>query len=64
MAYDEELADRIRVMLGAAPPVREVKMFGGLAFMVHERMVVCVRGGGDLLVRTDPSLDFNAAATL
>lgn len=55
MAYDEELAERIRIMLAAASPVREVKMFGGLAFMVDERMVVCVRGDGDLLVRTDPA---------
>lgn len=29
-------------------------MFGGLSFMVNEKMVVSVRGDGDLLVRTDP----------
>lgn len=29
-------------------------MFGGLAFMVDEKMVVCVRGDADLLVRADP----------
>jgi hypothetical protein len=34
MAYDTELADRIRFLIGAAPGVTEKKMFGGLAFMV------------------------------
>ncbi len=29
-------------------------MFGGLAFMVDEAMVVCVMRDGDLLVRADP----------
>jgi len=38
--------------------VREVKMFGGLALMVEDRMVVCVSGGGsDLLVRVAPERD-------
>ena len=54
MAYNRELADRIREALAARPSVREVKMFGGLSFMVNERMVVSVRSDGDLLVRADP----------
>jgi TfoX/Sxy family transcriptional regulator of competence genes len=54
VAYNGELVDRVRDALAAKPSVREVKMFGGLSFMVNEKMVVSVRGDGDLLVRTDP----------
>lgn len=54
VAYDKELVNRIRGVLAAKPSVREVKMFGGLSFMVNERMVVSVRSDGDLLVRADP----------
>ena len=50
-----ELVDRVRDALAAHPDVREVKMFGGLSFMVNEKMAVCVRGDGDLLVRCDPA---------
>ncbi len=32
-------------------------MFGGLAFMVNEKMVACVSGGGALLVRVSRSRD-------
>ncbi|MEU4622674.1 TfoX/Sxy family protein [Actinoplanes sp. NPDC023801] len=57
MAYDSETAGRVRAAL-AGRQVREVKMFGGLAFMVDERMVVCVSAGGsDLLVRVSPDSD-------
>ncbi len=43
MAYDEELADRIRdVLADRADGVREQKMFGGLAFMVDGHMTVGV----------------------
>jgi TfoX/Sxy family transcriptional regulator of competence genes len=56
--YNAELADRVRSALSDRDHVREVKMFGGLAFMVDERMVVCVSGGGsDLLVRVAPERD-------
>ncbi|MGH3545562.1 MAG: TfoX/Sxy family protein [Mycobacteriales bacterium] len=54
MAYHGELADRIRAALAATPSVREVKMFGGLSFMVNDKMVVSVHSDGDLLVRADP----------
>lgn len=47
------LPDRIRALLAAKPPTREV-MFGGLSFMVNEKMVASVRSDGDLLVRVDP----------
>lgn len=48
------LVDRVRDALAAHPSVREVRMFGGLAFMVNDKMVVCVRSDDDLLVRADP----------
>lgn len=54
MVHSRELVDRTRDALAADPSVREVKMFGGLSFMVNEKMVVCVRSDGDLLVRSDP----------
>ena len=38
MAYDEELADRVRVVLAAEPSLTERKMFGGLAFMIGGNM--------------------------
>jgi TfoX/Sxy family transcriptional regulator of competence genes len=56
--YNAQLADRVRSALSDRDHVREVKMFGGLALMVDERMVVCVSGGGsDLLVRVAPERD-------
>lgn len=54
MAYDRGLADRIRDALAAKPSVREVKMFGGLSFLVNESMVVSASRDGGLLVRADP----------
>ncbi len=38
MAYDEELADRVRVLLAGEAGLSERKMFGGLAFMVNGNM--------------------------
>lgn len=54
MAYDKELADRIRFALSADAPVREVKMFGGLTFMVDERLTATADSHGQLMVRCDP----------
>lgn len=48
------LADRIRTALATEPSTREVSMFGGLSFMVHDKMVVAAGRDGDLLVRADP----------
>jgi TfoX/Sxy family transcriptional regulator of competence genes len=47
-------AERIRALLAEHPANREVSMFGGLSFMVDDKMIVNVRRGGDLLVRVDP----------
>lgn len=52
MPYDVELADRVRAALADEADLREVTMFGSLAFMVNDHMVACVSaGGGALLVR-------------
>ncbi|MEU8238187.1 TfoX/Sxy family protein [Actinoplanes missouriensis] len=53
MAYDRELADRIREVLSGLP-VREVSMFGGLTFMVNDKMTATANTAGDLMVRCDP----------
>jgi len=54
MTYDEELAERIRDVLGAEPDVSEMRMFGGLAFLVAGNMAVAASGQGGLMVRVDP----------
>ena len=53
MAYDEDLADRIRAALEGVPVI-EKKMFGGLAFLVAGNMSVAASGQGGLMVRVDP----------
>jgi TfoX/Sxy family transcriptional regulator of competence genes len=55
MAYDEELARRVRELLATEPGITEKKMFGGLAMLRNGNMAVAVRGEGGLLVRTDPN---------
>ena len=55
MAYDEELADRIRELVGSTSDLTEQKMFGGLAFLVGGNMAVAASGQGGILVRVDPS---------
>lgn len=50
MAIDEKLTGRVRVALADAGPVREVKMFGGLGFMLNGNMVAAASDRG-LLVR-------------
>jgi TfoX/Sxy family transcriptional regulator of competence genes len=54
MAYDEELAVRIRELVSGEPGLTEKKMFGGLAFLVGGNMAVAASGQGGLLVRVDP----------
>ena len=54
MAYDEQLADRIRAALGRRSAT-EKKMFGGLAFLIGGNMAVAASGQGGLLVRVDPT---------
>jgi hypothetical protein len=55
MAYDLDLAERIRELVAAEKGVDEKRMFGGLAFLVNGNMSVTASGKGGLLVRVDPS---------
>ena len=54
MAYDEELADRVRELIGPRMDVTEKQMFGGLAFLIGGNMSVSVSGKGGLMLRCDP----------
>jgi TfoX/Sxy family transcriptional regulator of competence genes len=51
MAYDEDLADRVRELISGERGVAEKRMFGGLAFLIGGNMSVCVSGQGGLMVR-------------
>jgi TfoX/Sxy family transcriptional regulator of competence genes len=55
VAYDEELAARIRELVGEETALTEKKMFGGLAFLIGGNMAVAASGQGGLLVRVDPA---------
>lgn len=55
MAYDHDLAERLRALLHAEPGVSEKQMFGGLAFMINGNMAVSVSSSGGLLLRVDPA---------
>jgi len=54
VAYDEELADRIRELVAGEKSLTEQKMFGGLAFLIGGNMAIAASGQGGLLVRVDP----------
>jgi TfoX/Sxy family transcriptional regulator of competence genes len=54
VAYDEDLADRIRELISAEKGVEEKRMFGGLAFLIAGNMSVAASGRGGLLVRVPP----------
>jgi TfoX N-terminal domain len=54
MAYDEDLANRIRELLGSERGTEEKRMFGGLAFLINGNMSVAASGQGGLLVRVPP----------
>ena len=50
MAYDEDLANRIRELLAEEAGVIEQRMFGGLAFLIGGHMSVAASGQGGLLL--------------
>ncbi len=54
MVYDEDLAQRIRTLVGTQRGLTERKMFGGLAFLVGGHMAVAASGQGGILVRVGP----------
>jgi TfoX/Sxy family transcriptional regulator of competence genes len=53
MAYDEELAKRIREQLAGESGLTEQKMFGGLAFLIGGNMAIAASSEGGVLVRAD-----------
>ena len=63
MAYDEELAGRIRDLVGDEPGLTEQKMFGGLAFLIGGNMAIAASGQGGILVRVDPAQSDDLVAT-
>jgi TfoX/Sxy family transcriptional regulator of competence genes len=63
VAYDEELAGRIRTLLGDRAGLTEQKMFGGLAFLIGGNMAIAASGGGGILVRVDPAESDTLVAT-
>jgi TfoX/Sxy family transcriptional regulator of competence genes len=54
VAYDEDLANRIRELIAGEADVTETKMFGGLAFLIGGNMAVAASGQGGLMVRVEP----------
>jgi TfoX/Sxy family transcriptional regulator of competence genes len=55
MAYDEELANRLRELVQGERGVTEKRMFGGLAFLINGNMAVSASSQGGLLLRVDPA---------
>jgi TfoX/Sxy family transcriptional regulator of competence genes len=62
MAYDEDLANRIRELMADEKGVTEQRMFGGLAFLINGNMSVSASGQGGLLLRVDPEASDALAA--
>ena len=63
MAYDTVLAERIRDLAADEPGLTEMKMFGGLAFLVCGNMAVAAAGKGGIMVRVDPATSDALVAT-
>jgi len=55
MAYDEDIANRIRELVGDQAGLSEQKMFGGLAFLIGGNMAIAASGQGGIMVRVDPA---------
>jgi TfoX N-terminal domain len=62
MAFDAELAGRIRALLGDRAG-EEKKVFGGLAFMIGGNMAISASSNGGIIVRVDPAEGPELAAT-
>ncbi len=63
MAYDEDLAERIRELVAGKSELTEKKMFGGLAFLVAGNMAVAASGQGGVMVRVGPARSDKLVAT-
>lgn len=55
MAYDDQLAQRLRELLAEEQAIAEQRMFGGLAFLLGGNMCVAASSRGGLLARVDPA---------
>ena len=60
MAYDEELADRIREVLWAEPGLVEKRMFGGLAFLIGGHIAVAATRDGRLMLKGQNDIEASA----
>ena len=63
MAYDAQLATRIRELVVGESDLTEKKMFGGLSFLIGGNMAVAASGQGGVLVRVDPMQSDELVAT-
>ncbi len=54
MAYDQDLVERLRLLL-ARERVSEMSKFGGLAFLSNGQLAIAVSGQGGIMVRIDPA---------
>jgi hypothetical protein len=61
MAYDTDLAERVREQLATEPAITEKAMFGGLAFLLAGNMAVGL-SGEELMVRVGPDASDDALA--
>jgi hypothetical protein len=55
MAYDADLAQRLRDVVAGEAELTEKRLFGGLAFLIHGHLVVTASSQGGLLLRIDPA---------
>jgi len=55
MAYDQDLANRLRELLADERAITEKKMFGGLACLLEGKMSVSASRNGGILARIDPA---------
>ena len=63
MAYDHELAGRIRQLIGSDPKLTEKKMFGGLAFLIRGNIAIAASSQGGAMIRVDPAQSDPLVAT-
>ena len=63
MGYDQELADRIRRLIGGVPDLTEKRTFGGLAFLIAGNMAIAASSQGGAMVRVDPEQSDALVAT-
>jgi TfoX/Sxy family transcriptional regulator of competence genes len=58
----DELADRIREMIGGHPHGGEIRMFGGICFTLNGNMMIGTMKGGELLARVGDEQEAEALA--